>query len=103
MSNNEMSNVLLHFAEVDRNSLVDYNMICVKNATYFCTNLTDYLLKLSGCTACKSRRIQYIQLIHDKLMEHTDIYSYIDKGMNCVSAFTFAHDLMPMLLSMGKN
>lgn len=103
MSKNKTIEMLLHFTEESAYSQVDYNMLCIKNATKYANELVDFMAEVENTQVEPKRRIQFVQAVHEKLMDCTDFLTYVDYGINCMYVEKFAKEITPLLKAMSRS
>lgn len=102
MSKNTVK-MLLDFTEKSTHSHVDYNLLCVDNATKYANELVDFVAEIEHTQIEPKRKIQYVQAVHEKLMDCTDFLTYVDREINCMYVGKLAKEITPLLKAMSRS
>lgn len=103
MSKNGTIEMLLRFTEKSAYSHVDYNLLCVDNATKYANELVDFMAEIENAQVEPKRKIQFVQAVHEKLMDCTDFLTYVDRGINCMYVGKLAKEITPLLKAMSHS
>lgn len=103
MSKNTTVKMLLDFTEKSTHSHVDYNLLCIDNATKYASELVDFMAEVENTQVEPKRKIQFVQAVHEKLMDCTDFLTYVDRGINCMYVEKFAKEITPLLKAMRRS
>lgn len=103
MSKNTTVKMLLDFTEKSMYSHVDYNLLCIDNATKYANELVDFMAKSENTQVEPKRRIQFVKAVHEKLMDCTDFLTYVDRGINCMYVGKLAKEITPLLKAMSRS
>lgn len=103
MSKTTTAKMLLDFTEKSTYSHVDYNLLCVDNATKYANELVDFMTEVENAQVEPKRKIQFVQAVHEKLMDCTDFLTYVDRGINCMYVEKFAKEIAPLLKAMSRS
>ena len=103
MSKTKTAEMLLDFTEKSTYSHVDYNLLCIDNATKYANELVDFMAKSENTQVEPKRKIQFVQAIHETLMDCTDFLTYVDRGINCMYVEKFAKEITPLLKAMSRS
>lgn len=94
MSKTTTAKMLLDFTEKSTYSHVDYNLLCVDNATKYANELVDFMAEVENAQVEPKRKIQFVQAVHEKLMDCSDFLTYVEK---------FAKEITPLLKAMSRS
>lgn len=103
MSKTTTAKMLLDFTEKSTYSHVDYNLLCIDNTTKYASELVDFMAEIEHTQVEPKRKIQFVQAVHEKLMDCTDFLTYVDRGINCMYVGKLAKEITPLLKAMNRS